>query len=295
MKRRAYASRAAACVVWCCIMAAGTSAQSFYPLQLGNRWTYRYSYRTDDTVSITVTADTLQADSRTYYTLTYDNGNLFGYVSADSETVRFQSLITYGDGWIFDLKAHVGDTLIMEPFQVSILTHMDTLLLFGQTTVVRRYLVTYGLASEYVRQFSDLFGLVRLEDYLGDPPPPWPSTSYELIGCQLGGVKYGYTVGVADPATVPGDLALLPNYPNPFNPATTIRFRLRTESQVTLTVVNLVGQQVRRLFSDCRPAGDHAVIFDARDDDRRQLPSGVYFVVLNDGTRSIARTVVLTK
>ena len=62
------------------------------------------------------------------------------------------------------------------------------------------------------------------------------------------------------------------NYPNPFNPTTSIRFGLPTESNVRLSVFNILGQEVALLVNQTMSAGYHKVDFDAS-----QLTSGLYF------------------
>lgn len=71
---------------------------------------------------------------------------------------------------------------------------------------------------------------------------------------------------------VPRDFLLNQNYPNPFNNQTTITYSLPYDSDVTLRVYNLIGQEVTTLVNEQQPSGTYAVTFDASD-----LPSGVYF------------------
>ncbi len=81
----------------------------------------------------------------------------------------------------------------------------------------------------------------------------------------------GYT-GVEDLAGItPDNFELSQNYPNPFNPSTTIRYALPSESKVTITIFNLLGQEVASLVNDVKSSGYHEVIFKASD-----LSSGVY-------------------
>lgn len=98
------------------------------------------------------------------------------------------------------------------------------------------------------------------------------------------------TVGVHQPAFgVPEGVRLYQNYPNPFNPSTTLSFDLPRASTVNLRVLNLLGQEVRTLISGRREAGRHYVPFDARD-----LPGGVYFVVLQaDGFSAVKKMMLL--
>jgi hypothetical protein len=89
---------------------------------------------------------------------------------------------------------------------------------------------------------------------------------------------------------VPSSFQLAQNYPNPFNPTTNIRFDLSSTDKVTLTVYNIVGQQVATLVSGTLAAGSYNVPFDASE-----LASGVYFYKLSTPTQTQTRKMVLLK
>ncbi len=89
---------------------------------------------------------------------------------------------------------------------------------------------------------------------------------------------------------VPKRFVLRQNYPNPFNPSTTIRFALPQATHVTLKVFDVLGREVATLVDERRPAGRHAVVFDAGG-----LPSGVYFVRLSAGAFVRTRKAVLVR
>lgn len=76
---------------------------------------------------------------------------------------------------------------------------------------------------------------------------------------------------------------LSPAYPNPFNPQTTLGFRLAASLPVELVVSDLRGRHVRTLVRGELPAGDHNVVWDGTDDAGRQLGSGVYLARLRAG------------
>jgi hypothetical protein len=89
--------------------------------------------------------------------------------------------------------------------------------------------------------------------------------------------------------------ALYPNYPNPFNPATTIRFDLYEAGNVRLAVYNVRGQLVRTLVSGAQPAGHNDVTWDGLDDRGRTVASGVYVYRLETGDYVSSRKMVLLK
>ena len=83
--------------------------------------------------------------------------------------------------------------------------------------------------------------------------------------------------------TLPTTFALADNFPNPFNPATTIKYALPQAADVELTVYNVVGQPVRTLVAEHQSAGRYAVEWDATDNSGHSLSSGIYFYHLQAG------------
>ena len=83
--------------------------------------------------------------------------------------------------------------------------------------------------------------------------------------------------------TRPAVFALANNYPNPFNPATTIRYALPQAADVELTVYNVVGQAVRTLVAEHQSAGRYVVEWDATNESGHSLSSGLYFYHLQAG------------
>ncbi|HEU4930145.1 MAG TPA: T9SS type A sorting domain-containing protein, partial [Candidatus Krumholzibacteria bacterium] len=93
----------------------------------------------------------------------------------------------------------------------------------------------------------------------------------------------------------PGTTELFANYPNPFNPSTTIRYRVASAGHVRLMVFDAAGRRIRVLVDDEQPAGAHDASFDGRDDAGRAIASGVYFYRLDAGGVSQTRKMVLLK
>ena len=84
-------------------------------------------------------------------------------------------------------------------------------------------------------------------------------------------------VAGVEQSTAPSSFALLQNYPNPFNPSTTIRYELPAQSEVTITVYDVLGRAVRHLVRDVQTAGGHAVLWHGDTDAGGTVASGVYF------------------
>ena len=89
---------------------------------------------------------------------------------------------------------------------------------------------------------------------------------------------------------MPAEVALPGNYPNPFNPETTIGYALPRAGMVRLVVYDLLGQEVAVLIDGPQPAGRHTVRF--RGD---HLPSGPYAYRLQAGDEMVVRTMMLVK
>jgi len=90
---------------------------------------------------------------------------------------------------------------------------------------------------------------------------------------------------------------LISNYPNPFNPNTTISFNLNTESteNTELVIYNLKGQKVRQLFSDQLSTGQHSVLWNGDDEFGKPVSSGIYLYKLKSGNFQKTRKMILMK
>lgn len=106
-----------------------------------------------------------------------------------------------------------------------------------------------------------------------------------ILGSSIVGVKTGASFS----------LALLPNYPNPFNPETTINYRLPAAGKVVLTVYNLLGQRVRTLVRKKQAAGSYRVNWDGRNEAAIAVSSGVYVYRLQAGDTVLHRRMVLLR
>jgi len=95
--------------------------------------------------------------------------------------------------------------------------------------------------------------------------------------------------------TISVGAGLLGNYPNPFNPSTTISFEVGREGFVALDVYNVRGQKVRSLVSGVYEVGVHKVVWNGCADDGREVSSGVYFYRMVSGGFVGVRKMVLLK
>lgn len=106
-------------------------------------------------------------------------------------------------------------------------------------------------------------------------------------------IAYSYIPGTAiedNVVPVPAQYALRHNYPNPFNPSTTIEFSLPRAGFVTLAVYNVVGQKIATLVSDNLTAGSYKYHWDSGD-----MPSGLYFYRIKAGGFTKSRKMLLIR
>ncbi|NGP76153.1 T9SS type A sorting domain-containing protein [Balneolaceae bacterium YR4-1] len=102
-------------------------------------------------------------------------------------------------------------------------------------------------------------------------------------------VRPGNTGPVNNP-DIPESVKLNPNYPNPFNPATTISYELKEDSEVLLSIWNIVGQRVVTLVDGMQEAGQHTANWNASE-----MPSGIYIAQLEVGGQVFIRKMTLIK
>jgi hypothetical protein len=101
--------------------------------------------------------------------------------------------------------------------------------------------------------------------------------------------------GVQVSGTVPVIPTLDQNFPNPFNPATTIRYVLPVARNVNLSIYTLSGQKVVTLVQTHQPAGEHTVRWEGRNNQGGEVSSGVYFYRIEVEGASVTRKLTLVR
>jgi hypothetical protein len=98
-----------------------------------------------------------------------------------------------------------------------------------------------------------------------------------------------------DSGALPVFTTLKSNYPNPFNPETTISYDIAEETDVTLDVYNIRGQKVKTLVNERMKPGYNSVIWNGKDDNNRNVASGVYFYRLKTSDKTLTKKMMLLK
>ena len=104
----------------------------------------------------------------------------------------------------------------------------------------------------------------------------------------------GQVVSTIDDSLSHNDIRLT-NYPNPFNPTTTISFDLPEESKVKIEIYNIKGQKVKTLANDKYQTGNHQVIWNGTDENNKSVGSGVYFYKMETADVTVMKKCLLLK
>ena len=97
------------------------------------------------------------------------------------------------------------------------------------------------------------------------------------------------------PYVIPNSIYLYQNYPNPFNPETVIAYQLPEETEVEISIYNILGQKVKTLVKGRIDAGYHKVIWNGKDADGNDVSSGIYFYKINTDKFSETKKMLLMK
>ena len=115
-------------------------------------------------------------------------------------------------------------------------------------------------------------------------------------------LNYDFTFNTADNAgienenQIPGSpAALSQNFPNPFNPSTSIAFDLQENGHVSIEIYNLKGEKVKTLINRFIQAGDHSIIWTGDDDNGNNVSSGIYFYKMKTGRYTSTKKMSLMK
>jgi hypothetical protein len=282
------------------------SPLSFFPHHVGDLWQYRFYWigplaRTEQFDSafalapsdLFIRARVREYDPPSNYTVWYlirDSTYVYYGVTPGGNPSAYPAKFLYkldaspGEAWRVRYPAP-PDTTYREVARVTL---VDTIQLFGRTTVSKE--IWYGItvlgATDTTwwdtRWLSSGFGLIEAQLE--------PMTPYGLVGAIIDSVRYGSIVNVPDPIEVPDHFMLGQNFPNPFNPRTTIRFSLPYETHVRVEVFDLLGRKVRTLLDEKLPRGTHSLVWDAS-----QQASGVYYYRLQTNEAVLTRAMLLQK
>ncbi len=160
---------------------------------------------------------------------------------------------------------------------------------------------SYWYLADDIEMIGDGWGRVHLmfldqNDYGSSIQENSPNTGGTIMYTSLDLDFEGGEVSVEKELEDLPEVAMLTgNYPNPFNPATTISYSLPQDSDVQLEVYNVRGQLVKTLVDGYQQAGERHAVWNGTDDSGREVGSGVYFYKLATENHQDVRRMVLVK
>ena len=124
----------------------------------------------------------------------------------------------------------------------------------------------------------------------------WAAGNNQLILKTTSGGSMLSNINDSPGAIIPREITLEQNYPNPFNPITKIKFSLEQAGLVNISIYNVMGQEVKKVVNNRRlNAGFHTKVWDATDNQGREVPTGNYFYSIEAGDFRQTKKMILLK
>ena len=172
---------------------------------------------------------------------------------------------------------------------------------FGKVVDGRAVILAYIIDDirsgdlEFVLYNGERSPLARVNDYY---VLNYRTEEYENARIHLESLQSDYVISLRqEENTIPSaDHLKISNYPNPFNPSTTINYNVtQTTSFVTLGIYNAKGQLVKSLVNGEQPEGNYNVSWNGKDESGNGVASGIYYYKITVGTESLMKKMVLLK
>ncbi len=271
------------------------SASTIFPqsgeaksLTIGNKWIYKQIYLDTTYIQYEVVGDTIFSNVQYAAIKQSFWGHsliFFHYERADSSRLYLYNTDDSTEYEIVDFNLEEGDSL--GNYEI---TSKDTIL-FWNELLPRMCLTVYfpGLFTEE-DCYVEGIGLANSESY-GSSVGGYATT--ELEAAYIDGNSYGDTtlLGVKTfKIQNPNDFKLYQNYPNPFNPSTVIRFSVGSPGKVSITVYDVLGNEIAVLVNEEKSTGIYIVNFNGS-----HLSSGVYFYRMKAGILIQTRKMILLR
>ncbi len=241
------------------------------------------------------------------YVWSLSEGDLVTITATVDEYYSFTEL-----GYLEECEV-IGSMPVHEPLAVTTLELSSSESLESCLVKIDDVTVT-AAQNDYGEWFvTDGTGACQVDDsffYLDDVDPPIVISVDDFWGRIVGIVDYSYDLYGLNPRS-PGDMYpdsnndenaldvsgvnIKGNYPNPFNPTTQIEYSLEQASTITLSVYDIAGRQVKKLYQGTQESGDYSVIWNGTDKSGNTVASGIYFSRLFHSKGVVTNKMLLLK
>ncbi len=160
---------------------------------------------------------------------------------------------------------------------------------------------SYYLYADAVNGFSPAIDAGTMDSAIlpaGYVIPEYDAFGFNRVygpGIDIGCFESQGHTGNEDVINPPANALQLANYPNPFNPSTTISYSVPADGNVNVSIYNVKGQLVNTLVSEYKSKGNYQIIWQGKDSNGRSVASGLYFARLVSGGKSISGKMLLMK
>jgi hypothetical protein len=278
--------------------------RDYNPLQVGNTWQYYYADN-NEYWTTTVVKDSIingkQYFKKVYYEVDPPTRNFITWerndtISGVSFMLDFEDVNMNGD-YLEELPVDSLENPYWSRYNTYKYSFNDPFLWSGEKTVLvedTSWVIIEGdtVISRYF-EILELFWGETIVDRFGIISNWSESPLRYCTGAIVNGKKYGTIVSVEKANDEkPSDYKLENNYPNPFNPQTTIEYKIKKADHVTFKVYDLLGKEIVVLIDEYKNAGDYKIEFNAN---QLRLTSGAYFYVLKAGSYTAVKKMILIK
>ena len=292
-----------------CLFSQTPNPLDFWPNHSGYIWQYR-SINTGE-LGYTLFIDSIKVDSTTMDRFIYERfdggdiggaitythiridtiGNVYNRVvdgigklsknNFNPDSIRYKLYADSGDTWITGFE---NDTI---PITVTV-TNLYNAFIYGKTRSVKAFRVevqypppigTFWWNTDHLAQG---LGLFKIEAE--------PNEVYYLSGAFIDSTLYGTITSVEEINQPPDNFDVITNYPNPFNSSTIISYSISKNSDINISVYDLLGREIKTLTNEYKQKGKYEITFEAND-----LSTGIYIIILRTDKNIITHKILLLK
>jgi len=236
------------------------------------------------TVDLSTADNSINLHEWTHVACTYDGDSIIAYINGQSINSRAYSEDVYSNSYPLYLGVWYQNNT-----EYSFIGTMDEIRLWNYARSENEIQSTMNIGLSDAD--SGLVGYWKFDEGIGD-------TTSDASGAGNNGllvsgpqwIRSHITSISNDLNTISNDIILFNNYPNPFNPQTTISYELKQSKKVNLTVFDISGEKIIQLLNQPQSAGLHNITFDASG-----LSSGIYFYRLETDNFIETKKMILLK